>query len=184
MTQRVHDASAGVGVGVASESIAIEENVHAIRAWEERVLRSRTRVERLSDWMTSQVARGPVLVAHIVFFVAWAAINLGAVPAIAPFDPFPSPLLTLTVSIEAIFLALFVLGSQNRLTRHSDARAHLDLQIDLLAEREMTVVLRLLQDIAAHLQCRTTLTADQIRDLAAFTDLERLTERVQKLEER
>src|SRR5918994_1741201 len=65
---------------------------------------------------------------------------------------FPFPFLTLTVSLEAIFLALFVLASQNRLARQADRRSHLDLQIDLLAEREMTAVLHLLQDIAdAHL---------------------------------
>jgi uncharacterized membrane protein len=52
----------------------------------------------------------------------------------------------MTVSLEAIFL--FVLASQNRLSRQSDKRSHLDLQIDLLAEREMTAVLQLLQDIA------------------------------------
>ena len=68
---------------------------------------------------------------------------------IRPFDPFPFPFLTMTVSLEAIFLALFVLASQNRLTRQADKRSHLDLQIDLLAEREMTAVLQLLQDIAS-----------------------------------
>ena len=54
-------------------------------------------------------------------------------------------------SIEAIFLTLFVLASQNRMARQADQRSHLDLQIDLLAEREMTAVLQLLQDIARHL---------------------------------
>ena len=57
----------------------------------------------------------------------------------------------MTVSLEAIFLALFVLASQNRLARQSDMRAHLNLQVDLLAEREMTAVFRLLQDLTAHL---------------------------------
>lgn len=58
----------------------------------------------------------------------------------------------MTVALEAIFLALFVLASQNRLARQSDNRAHLNLQIDLLAEREMTTVLRLLMVIAKHLE--------------------------------
>jgi len=50
------------------------------------------------------------------------------------------------VSLEAIFLALFVLASQNRLAKQSDLRANLDLQIDLLVEREMTAVLQLLHE--------------------------------------
>ena len=83
-------------------------------------------------------------------------------------------------AIEAIFLALFVLASQNRLARQSDKRSHLDLQIDLLAEREMTAVLQLLQDIAHHLNVSTTLTPEQLRDLGRKTDLRGLTTRIEE----
>jgi|SRR5688500_6815982 uncharacterized membrane protein len=57
---------------------------------------------------------GPVLLLHVVWFGAWVTVNAGAVRGIRPFDPFPFPFLTMTVSLEAIFLALFVLASQNR----------------------------------------------------------------------
>jgi uncharacterized membrane protein len=73
------------------------------------------------------------------------------ISGIRPFDPFPFPLLTMIVSLEAIFLAPFVLASQSRLARQGDKRTHLDLQIDVLAERETTAVLQLLKDIALHL---------------------------------
>jgi Protein of unknown function (DUF1003) len=96
-------------------------------------------------------------------------------PRLRPFDPFPFPFLTMTVSLEAIFLALFVLASQNRLARQADKRSHLDLQINLLAEREMTAVLQLLQDIARHLDVRTSVTPEQLRDLMKKTDLQRYT---------
>jgi uncharacterized membrane protein len=79
------------------------------------------------------------------------AANVCPSPGVRPFDRFPFPFLTMTVSLEAIFLGLFVLASQNRLARQSDKRSHLELQIDLLAEREMTTVLQLLQDIVRHL---------------------------------
>jgi uncharacterized membrane protein len=79
------------------------------------------------------------------------------------------------VSLEAIFLALFVLSSQNRLATQADKRAHLDLQIDLLAEREMTAVLQLLQDIAAHLGVTHTADGPQIQELAQETDVHQLT---------
>ena len=110
-------------------------------------------------------------------------MNAGAIRGIRPFDPFPFPLLTTTVSLEAIFLALFVLASQNRLARQADKRSHLDLQIDLLAEREMTAVLQLLQDIARHLDVQTTVTPEQLRDLMKKTDLRRLTDRMEELAE-
>src|SRR5687768_4416224 len=87
----------------------------------------------------------------------------------------------MTVSLEAIFLTLFVLASQNRLARQTDKRSHLDLQIDLLAEREMTAVLRLLQDIALHLRVKTSATTDQLHDLANKTDVLGLTDRIEEL---
>ena len=89
----------------------------------------------------------------------------------------------MTVSLEAIFLALIVLASQNPLGRQADKRSHLDLQIDLLAEREMTAVLQLLQDITRHLDVQTTVTPEQLRDLMKKTDLRRLTNRMDELAE-
>ena len=75
---------------------------------------------------------------------------------------------------RAILLAAF----------ESDKRSHLDLQIDLLAEREMTAVLQVLQDIARHLEGQTTVTPEQLRDLMKKkTDLRRLTNRMEELAE-
>lgn len=51
---------------------------------------------------------------HVLWFTAWFFINRGAVPFIAPFDPYPYGLLTMIVSLEAIFLATFILINQNR----------------------------------------------------------------------
>ena len=160
---------------------ALEENVQAIKRWERTILLARSKTEAVSDWIASAAGHGPVLVSHIVWFGAWVIVNVGLIHGIRPFDPFPFPLLTTTVSLEAIFLALFVLASQNRLTRQADKRSHLDLQIDLLAEREMTAVLQLLQDIARHLEVQTTVTPDQLRDLMQKTDLRGLTNRVEEL---
>jgi uncharacterized membrane protein len=162
---------------------AVEENVEAISAWEQAALHSRSGAERLGDWITATAASGPVLLAHVAWFAIWAVINTGLLPGVKPFDRFPFPFLTMTVSLEAIFLALFVLASQNRLAKQSDKRAHLDLQIDLLAEREMTAVLRLLLDIAAHLKVPDTVTPDQIRDLVKRTDIHELTAKLDELDE-
>jgi uncharacterized membrane protein len=170
------EETAGTG-----RSSTLEENVETIKLWEGAILLARSRAEQISDWIAATAGRGPVLLLHLVWFGAWAAVNTGLVAGIRPFDPFPFPFLTMTVSLEAIFLALFVLTSQNRLALQADKRSHLDLQIDLLAEREMTAVLQLLQDIARHLQVQTTVTPDQLRDLAKQTDLRRLTNRMEEL---
>jgi uncharacterized membrane protein len=111
---------------------AVEENVEAIKAWDRALLLKRTKAERFSDWITTGAAGGWSMLAHGVWFAVWIGANTHVISKIAPFDPFPFPLLTSIVSLEAIFLALFVLASQNRLGKQSDSRANLDLQIDLL----------------------------------------------------
>ena len=165
------------------ESSAVEENVQAIKRWERAILHARSKAEQVSDWIACTGGSGPVLVLHVLWFGAWVTVNSGVVGGIRPFDPFPFPFLTMTVSLEAIFLALFVLASQNRLSRQADKRSHLDLQVDLLAEREMTAVLQLLQDIASHLRVETSVTPQQLRDLMKKTDLKRLTNRMEELAE-
>jgi uncharacterized membrane protein len=157
-----------------SGSRTMEENVRFITSWEQSALQARSRAERLSEWVTSTAGRGLVLFAHLVLFGVWAAVNLGAIPGVRPFDPFPFPLLTTMMSLEAIFLALFVLSSQNRLATQADKRAHLNLQIDLLAEREMTAVLQLLQDIAGHLGVAHAVGSPRIDELARETDVHEL----------
>ena len=164
-------------------SSVLEENVQAIKRWERAILLARSKAEQVSDWIACTAGSGPVLVLHVVWFGAWIIANVGMTSRIRTFDPFPFPFLTLTVSLEAIFLALFVLASQNRLARQTDKRSHLDLQIDLLAEREMTAVLQLLQDIARHHNVKTTVTAEQLQDLIKKTDLHRLTTRMDELAE-
>ena len=76
-----------------------------------------------------------------------------------------------------------MLASQNGLSRQADKRSHLDPQIDLLAEREMTAVLQLLQDIVRHLDVQTTVTPEQLRDLMKKTNVRRLTDRMEELAE-
>jgi len=167
----------------SDRSSALEENVQAIKRWERTILLARSKAEQVSDWIVYTAGSSPVLVLHLVWFGAWVFANVGVIPRIRPFDPFPFPFLTMTVSLEAIFLALFVLASQNRLARQADKRSHLDLQVDLLAEREMTAVLQLLQDIARHHNVQTTVTSEQLQDLIKKTDLQRLTTRMDELAE-
>ena len=92
---------------------------------------------------------------HAAWFGLWVVWNLNVFPAALStttnhFDPFPFPALTTVVSLEAIFLSLFILMSENRSNRRADERAHLDLQVNLLAELETTKLLKLVQALCAH----------------------------------
>jgi uncharacterized membrane protein len=168
---------------LSPSSSALEENVQAVKRWERAILLARSKAEQISDWIAYTAGRGRVLVLHVLWFGAWLTANAGVIRRLRPFAPFPFPFLTMTVSLEAVFLALFVLASQNRLACQADKHGHLDLQIDLLAEREMTAVLQLLQDIARHVEVQTTLTPEQLRDLMKKTALRRLTNRMEELAE-
>jgi uncharacterized membrane protein len=88
--------------------------------------------------------------AHAVLVVAWVVVNLGWAPAIRPFDP-TFVILATVASVEAIFLTTFVLITQNRTTALAEKRAALDLQINLLAEYEITQLVRLTRGIAEKL---------------------------------
>ena len=95
---------------------------------------------------------------HIGWFGAWLLGNTGRV-GLPPFDPFPYGLLTMIVSLEAIFLSTFVLIGQNRFGDAADRRAELDVRIGLLVEPERTRVLQMLDAIQENLALRTTRTA-------------------------
>lgn len=88
--------------------------------------------------------------------------------------------MTTVVSLEAIFLTLFVLASENRLTLEADRRGHLDLQINLLAEQEMTMVLRMLKEVCEHLDLHKTVTSQQFQELATRTDIGQLAEQLDR----
>src|SRR5215203_197095 len=111
---------------------SIEHNVRLVAELEEQALATRSSGEKIGDAASRAIGSMPFVLGHSVWFAAWILLNLGAFPGIEPFDEFPFGLLTLVVSLEAIFLSLFLLISQNRMTRQADKRAHLDLQINLL----------------------------------------------------
>ncbi|HUR34801.1 MAG TPA: DUF1003 domain-containing protein [Vicinamibacterales bacterium] len=160
-----------------SSSIA-EENIRAVANLRTDAERRRSAGERLGDAIAALAARESTVVVHVVWFAVWALVNTGRIGGVRPFDPFPFTLLTTLVSLEAIFLTLFVLASQNRLTQDADRRAHLDLQVNLLAEQEMTMVLRMLREVCDHLDLRETTSSPTFLELVRRTDVQDLAQRV------
>src|SRR5215467_12345824 len=79
-------------------------------------------------------------------FLVWILLNtVGA--STWHFDPFPFQFLTMAVSLEAIFLSIFVLVSQNRQAAKDRVKADLDYEVDVKAEMEMTVMASRLHDM-------------------------------------
>ena len=79
---------------------------------------------------------------HSIWFALWILVNLGLLGASLIFDKYPFGLLTLIVSLEAIFLSTFVMISQNRQAKAADIRSELDYQVNVKAEKEVDLVLK------------------------------------------
>jgi len=126
------------------------DNIRAIVELERRSLRETSWSDRFSDRISCLVGSLTFVSFHIAAFAGWATWNALA-PTQLRFDPYPYGLLTLIVALEGVLIGIFVLITQNRMSRQSDHRDHLDLQVDLLAEQEMTLVLRMLRRISDRL---------------------------------
>lgn len=128
----------------------IERNIRTIVRLRRQAKRERSVQDRIADWVTEFSGQTVFVYVHIVWFGIWILVNEGGT-RFHPFDPFPYGLLTMIVSLEAIFLSTFVLISQNRLSEEAERRADLDLHIGLLTEHELTRVLKMLDAIQHHL---------------------------------
>ena len=152
-------------------STHMERNVRAIAQLERQAMAERTAADRLSDAIAKAAGSSGFVLAHVILFTVWITLNVGLVPAVPIFDPYPFSFLTLVVSLEAIFLSIFVLMSQNRAAWLADRRAHLDLQIDLLAERELTAMLHMLRALCAKEKVVLDDVGTDVKDLLEETDI-------------
>lgn len=130
----------------------------ASRNVNEEIEDKRTAVQKAADWIAEFSGSISFLVLHVVIFTGWIVANTGWLPGVPLFDPFPYGLLTMCVSLEAIFLSVFVLLSQNRQVAKDRIRADIEYDVNLKAELEV-----------AHLHEKVDhLTAEMARRLAAI----------------
>ena len=113
--------------------------------------KKRTIIDRVADEIAVLSGSFLFFIFHIAFFAVWILININVFSTIAPFDPYPFGLLTMIVSLEAIFLSIIVLLSQNRQAKIADLREELDLQINRIAEKEITKLIQMQVIMMKHL---------------------------------
>jgi uncharacterized membrane protein len=114
-----------------------------IKSFKEKANAKRNFSEKFADFMTSKFGSMTFIWFNAVFFGFWFAINNGEISGIPVFDPYPFGLLTVIVSLEAIFLTITVLISQNRASKLADFREEVAIQIDTVAEEEITKIIEL-----------------------------------------
>jgi uncharacterized membrane protein len=121
-------------------------NVERVMALEASEHEKATTADRVADAIAAFSGSIRFVWITVALIGGWIAGNL-VLPQHDRVDPFPFPLLTLVLSVEAIFLSIFILMSQNRAAKVGDKRGHLDLQLNMLTEQENTKMLRMLEDI-------------------------------------
>jgi uncharacterized membrane protein len=156
---------------------AAAKNIRAVAELEQEHVHNRTLTDRISDRITAFSGSFLFVWINAIWFVIWIMLNMSVFPGIEPFDPFPFGLLTFFVSLEAIFLSTFVLISQNRSTLEADKRAHLDLQINLLAEQEMTKMLTLLKRLCEK-EGLDTEVDPEVEELSKKTDVRKIAKKL------
>jgi uncharacterized membrane protein len=112
--------------------------------------KERTPIEVVADRLNNMASSAVFLWLHAVWFAIWIAWNTGQFGK-PPFDPFPFGLLTLVVSLEAIFLSIFVLMAQKRESAIAELREEMSLQVALRLEEEVTKTLQLVAGLYTRL---------------------------------
>ncbi len=134
----------------------------------------RTLSEKVADGIANFTGSMMFVWIHVVWFAGWVLLNTASF-GFEPFDPYPFTFLTMIVSLEAIFLSTFILMSENRQARLGDRRSRVDLQVNMIAEREVTKMMELIVGIHDHLGIPRP--ADQeLRQMQKPTNIDHLTE--------
>jgi uncharacterized membrane protein len=133
-----------------SESSSHRRKSHQIiKSFEAQELKKRPFVVKVADFLTSGFGTVTFLVGNIVVYGVWILVNTGKISWFPAIDPFPYSFMNSFVSIEAIILAIIVLMSQNRQNQRATLRNELGLQVELISEKEITKILKLLKEILA-----------------------------------
>ena len=161
-------------------SKVIERNIRTIIRLRAKATKERKPEDRAADAITSFSGSMAFVYLHLAWFSLWVLVNTDHF-GVHAFDPFPYGLLTMIVSLEAIFLSTLVLITQNRLSLEEQQRADLDLHIGLLTEHELTRVLQMLDAIQAKLGVENH-AASELADLEMETKPEDVLAEIERLQ--
>jgi uncharacterized membrane protein len=147
-------------------------NIDTVARLEEEQEKRVTRAHRLSEAIGKFAGTAIFAIMQVIAVLIWIAVNTGLLRPALAFDPFPFPLLSMILALEAVLLTSFVLIRQNRMSQKADQRSHLDLQINLLAEKETTKVIQLLERMGEHLGIKDQIMDEEVRELGKDTEVE------------
>lgn len=122
----------------------VRKSRQIIKSFEAKVAGKKTTAEKIADYFTGTFGTMGFFLFNGAWFLIWIIWNLGLIPNLPVFDPYPFILLITIVSLEAIGLAVLVLISQNRTAKIDRLRAEVALQVEMISEEEITKILSLI----------------------------------------
>jgi len=164
----------------ASLPTTAQKNIETITQVEQRLLGSHTRIERVGERIAKFFGSLGFIAAHAVAIPVWIALNVGIVPGVGAFDPYPFPFLGLLVGVEFIFLTAFVLMNQTLQSRRQEQWGHLNLQVCLLTEQEVTKNMQMLQMVCEHLGLEKARADPESKDLVQAMTVTALVDEIEK----
>lgn len=157
---------------------AAQANIAAIVQMEEADEQRLSHTDRLSERIGAFAGTVLFILLQLALVALWIAVNTGSIPAVPVFDPYPFSLMSAVLSLEGVLLTAFVLIRQNRMSLKADRRSHLDLQVNLLAEKEVTKIMQVLQVVTRHLGIEAQATDRDVEELSQETAVDTLAERL------
>jgi uncharacterized membrane protein len=155
-----------------------QSHIDSIAKQETEFMEKRTLSERAGDLVAGFAGSLVFVMIHALLVLSWILVNAHGVPGIPQFDPYPFSLLGLMVAVEAVVLSSFILMRQNRMTKRAERRDQLNLQIDLIAEKEVTKLLQMVRAICAHLGLHQIAEDEELKEFTQATSVETLTQRI------
>ncbi len=148
-----------------------------IRTFRSRYNNNRKWYDLFADAMTEKFGTVFFLTLNLVWYIVWILWNSELIPWLPKFDPYPHNFLTMIVSLEAIFLTIIVLISQNRQSRIADMREEIDFNINIRAEKEITKILKMLEKVQNQLGMEAQ-EDHELEEMEMETDLEEIEEQI------
>lgn len=155
----------------ADQVVKVQRRI--IKSFKSRYNADQKWYDRFADFMTVSFGTIWFFVANLIWFLLWVVWNGDFLPGLPKFDPYPHNFLTMVVSLEAIFLSIIVLISQNRQSNIADMRDEIDFNINVRAEQEITKILNLVDRIDRKLT-PDAIVDEELKEMEQLTDLDEI----------
>ena len=164
---------------ISHEKKAIKENNFVFTDLKSYIKFDRPWADISTQFLTRFFGSLSFLNINVIIILVWIIINLGWIPDVQPFDPYPFPLLLMISAFSAMLLAIVVLINQNEQGKMADVRQRIDLEINVRAENEITKILIMLDELHTKLGISKSTTDKELEEMKEKIDIAEVKEDIE-----